>query len=113
MDTPYDAIAEDYARAKLAPWRQYIERATLFELLGPLAGRTVLDLACGSGFYSRLLRAARAGCVVGVDLSPAMVALARRDEEAAPLGITYQVGDATQIALGRTFDVVFAAYLFN
>lgn len=113
MSTHYDGIAEEYARSKLSPWRQYVERSTLFEILGTPAGLSVLDLACGSGFYSRLIRAAGAERVVGVDLSDGMIALARRDEEAKPLGITYHVADAMQLALDRTFDVVFASYLFN
>ena len=113
MSTHYDSISEDYARSKLAPWRRFVERATLFELLGTPAGLSVLDLACGSGFYSRLLRAARADRVVGVDLSEGMIELARRDEAAEPLGIMYHVADVMELALGDTFDVVFAAYLFN
>jgi SAM-dependent methyltransferase len=109
----YDNIAEDYARSKLAPWRGYIERPTLFGLMGRPAGRSVLDLACGSGFYSRLIRAAGARRVVGVDLSAAMIGLARREEEASPAGVEYHVGDAAALDLGETFDLVFAAYLFN
>lgn len=39
----------------------------------------VLDLACGSGIYSRpFTRVLGGGCVVGLDLSPAMLAHARR-----------------------------------
>jgi SAM-dependent methyltransferase len=113
MSAIYDNIAEDYARSKLDPWRRLIERPTLFGLLGDVAGRSVLDLACGSGFYSRQLRAAGAAEVVGVDLSAGMIELARRDESAAPLGIEYRVGDAAEVELGRRFDLVFAAYLFN
>lgn len=113
MSAAYDSIANDYARAKLAPWRRFIERPTLFRLLGEPTGRSVLDLACGSGFYSRLLRAAGASEVVGVDISAGMIDLARREESLAPLGIAYHIGDAAALDLGRTFDVVFAAYLFN
>jgi SAM-dependent methyltransferase len=113
MSAIYDSIAEDYARSKLALWRRLIERPTLFHLLGDPAGRSVLDLACGSGFYSRQLRAAGAAEVVGVDLSEGMIELARREESAEPLGVEYHVGDAAELDLGRRFDVVFAAYLFN
>jgi ubiquinone/menaquinone biosynthesis C-methylase UbiE len=113
MSTHYDSISADYARSKLAPWREFVERVTLFDLLGAPAGLSILDLACGSGFYSRLLRAAGAARVVGVDLSAGMIELARRDETTEPLGITYHVADAMELALNDTFDVVFAAYLFN
>jgi toxoflavin synthase len=109
----YDSIAEDYARSKLAPWRRYIERPTLFGLLGEPSGLSVLDLACGSGFYSRLLRAAGASRVVGVDLSRGMIDLARREEADSPLGVEYHVGDAAALELREPFHAVFAAYLFN
>jgi SAM-dependent methyltransferase len=109
----YDTIAEDYARCKLAPWRRFIERPTLFGLLGEPGRLSVLDLACGSGFYSRLIRSAGAAHVVGVDLSSAMIDLAQREEAAKPLGIEYRVGDAAGLELGEALDVVFAAYLFN
>lgn len=47
------------------------------EELGDLTGRTLLDVGCGSGRYA--VAAAECGAqVVGVDLSPRMLALARR-----------------------------------
>lgn len=109
----YDSIAEDYTLSKLAPWRRYLERPTLFGLLGESRRLSVLDLACGSGFYSRQIRSGGAARVVGVDLSSAMIDLARREEAATPSGIEYRVGDAAALELGEEFDVVFAAYLFN
>jgi 2-polyprenyl-3-methyl-5-hydroxy-6-metoxy-1,4-benzoquinol methylase len=47
-----------------------------FETLGDLAGKTVLDVGCGSGPYS--VEAARRGCrrVLGIDLAPGMIELA-------------------------------------
>ena len=56
----YDAIAEQYRDSKRLPFREVIERRTLFELLGDIRGKTVLDLACGDGFYTRLLKQAGA-----------------------------------------------------
>jgi SAM-dependent methyltransferase len=71
-------------------------------LLGQLGAecRSVLEPGCGSGRVLEPL--ARRGLeVVGIDRSPAMVALAR-----ARLGATAQVvlGDMTDFDLGRTFD---------
>jgi toxoflavin synthase len=113
VGTPYDPFAEQYRRSKDAPFRQHVEQYTLRELTGPLRGESALDLACGEGFYSRLLRAWGAGDVVGVDLSPNMIELARRQEAARPLGIRYHIQDARALDLGRQFDLVFAAFLFN
>ncbi len=113
MSTPYDPFAEQYRRSKDAPFRLHVERYTLQKLTGPLRGESALDLACGEGFYSRLLRAWGAGTVVGVDLSPGMIELARRQEAAQPLGIRYHVHDVRTLDLGQQFDLVFAAFLFN
>ena len=63
-------------RSKLAPWRTYIERYSLLKLLGEVRGKSVLDLACGEGFYSRLVRARGAARVVGVDLSSGTIGFA-------------------------------------
>ena len=56
MDTDYDQIAERYQRARPQPWRTHIERFTLLRLVGDLAGKAVIDLACGEGHYTRRLR---------------------------------------------------------
>ncbi|MBC8041121.1 MAG: class I SAM-dependent methyltransferase [Opitutaceae bacterium] len=109
----YDSIAADYKKSKFAPWRIAVEVHSLFNLLGDVRGARVLDLACGDGIYSRRLRERGAARVVGVDLSSGMIDLARAEEAARPLGIEYHVGAAQELALGETFDVVFAAYLLN
>lgn len=113
MTTNYDPIAEQYKRSKQQPWRTYIECFTLLKLIGDLRGAAVLDLACGEGFYTRLLRQRGAARVVGVDLSAGMIELARRQEAQHSLGIEYLVGDARQLPDAGQFDVVVAAYLLN
>lgn len=56
-----------------------------------------LDVACGPGIVARAL-ARRVRSVLGVDLTPAMVDLARR--EAGGAGIRFEVGDATALRWG-------------
>jgi SAM-dependent methyltransferase len=113
MTTNYDPIAEQYQRSKLQPWRAHIETFTLLGLLDDLHGKSVLDVACGEGFYTRLLRQRGAERVVGVDLSPGMIALARAQEAAEPLGIDYAVGDGKSLSFEEPFDLIFAAYFLN
>jgi SAM-dependent methyltransferase len=113
MPTDYDQIADEYKRAKQQPWRFYVERYTLLRLIGDVAGKSVLDLACGEGYYSRALKHQGAAEVVGVDLSVGMIELARQEEARRPLGIEYRVGDARQVAEAQGFDLVVAAYLLN
>jgi ubiquinone/menaquinone biosynthesis C-methylase UbiE len=113
MTTDYDPIAQQYKRSKLQPWRTHIESYALMALVGNLSGKTVVDVACGDGYYTRLLRASGASKVRGVDLSARMVELARAQEAERPLGIEYLVGDARDLGLAPEHDVAVAAYLLN
>ena len=65
----------------------------------PLASaRSVLDLGCGTGVAARAVasRPEFAGRIVGIDLSPHMVAAARRlaHEQGLAERITFQIGDS-------------------
>ena len=109
----YDAIARGYQESKRLPFREHIERHTLFELLGDIAGKTVLDLACGEGFYTRLLKQAGACEVTGVDVSAAMIELAEDQERQNPLGCKYVCTDVAAFEPGDGVDLVVAVYLLN
>ena len=110
MTTDYDLITTEYQRSKLQPWRRYAEGSLLFDLAGDLSGKKVLDLACGEGFYTRMIRLRGATRVVGVDLSAGMIDLARQQEASQPTGIDYRNHDVCDLALDETFDLVMAAY---
>lgn len=113
MTTDYNPIAEQYKRSKQQPWRTFIECFTLMDLVGDPKGMTVLDVACGEGFYTRLLRQRGATRVTGVDLSQGMIDLARSQEAQHRLGIEYVVGDARDLSGIGPCDLVVAAYLLN
>lgn len=90
----YDTVAEDYA-ARLPDTRA--EAAVDLAMVDAFAEAvtagddpTVLDAGCGAGRMSRYL--AERGCRVhGVDLSPGMVAMARRDHP----DLAFTVGSLT------------------
>ena len=113
MSTNYDLIAEKYKRAKEQPWRCFVESFTLLELTGDPTGLSVMDLACGEGFYSRMLRQQGARSVLGVDLSAGMIQLAREQETRHRLGVEYNAGDARSLNPPDKVDLVVAAYLLN
>ncbi|CAF1425612.1 unnamed protein product [Adineta ricciae] len=80
-----------------------------------LAGKRVLDLACGDGHYTRKLKEhLGASEVVGVDISQAMIDIARAKEQAQPLGIIYEVADVQSLSSPAVkYDVITAFYLLN
>ena len=108
----YDTIAEQYKKSKELPYR-LIEEYTYFNLLGELAGKSILDLGCGEGFYTRKFSHLGATRVVGVDLSPKMIELARQQEAREPLGIKYIVADVCELGSLGSFELVVASYLLN
>jgi ubiquinone/menaquinone biosynthesis C-methylase UbiE len=86
-----------------ALFRQWVEPVLQAAEVGP--GDRMLDVACGSGVVARTAaeRVAPDGKVTGVDLNPAMLAVARR---VAP-DIDWRQGDAVALPFGeRAFDVV-------
>ncbi|MBA4186672.1 MAG: class I SAM-dependent methyltransferase [Planctomycetaceae bacterium] len=111
--TNYDPIAALYQLSKQQPWRTHIEAFTFLGLIGDPTGKAVLDVACGEGFYTRMMRQRGAAKVMGVDLSAGMVELARKQETEHQLGIDYQIGDARNLAFTAEYDLVIAAYLLN
>ena len=90
MAAAYDAIARDYQRSKASPLRAAIESWTIDRLLGDIHGAAIFDAGCGDGFHARRLKAAGASRIAGVDVSAAMIELAREAERRTPQGIQYQ-----------------------
>ena len=113
MTTNYDSIAEQYKRAKEQPWRSHVESFTLMQLIGDPSGLSVMDLACGEGFYTRMIHGRGASRVTGVDLSRGMIDLARQQEAGQQRGIHYEVADARSLKPTEQVDLAVAAYLLN
>jgi ubiquinone/menaquinone biosynthesis C-methylase UbiE len=75
--TQYEQIATAYQEYTDAnAYNALCERPCTLSLLPPVTGQSVLDAACGPGFYAAWC-AQRGATVCGFDGSPAMVALAR------------------------------------
>jgi 2-polyprenyl-3-methyl-5-hydroxy-6-metoxy-1,4-benzoquinol methylase len=65
----------------------------------------VLDLACGSGPHS-IEMARRGFSVVGVDLAPELLEIARNDAEAEGLEISFLEADLRELDFEDEFDIV-------
>lgn len=113
MTAYYDTIAEQYQHSKQLLKGLYIDVYTYLTLIGNLTGKSVLDLGCGEGYYTRLFKQKGATEVFGVDISPKMIELAQKEEQKHSLGIKYLVSDVTQMGKIGSFDLVVASYLLN
>jgi 2-polyprenyl-3-methyl-5-hydroxy-6-metoxy-1,4-benzoquinol methylase len=112
MTTDYNHLRDKYDQTKISPLRKYVDKFTLLNVLGNVRGKSVLDLGCGNGHYTRTVKSQGAAQVVGVDISQAMIAEARSQEQQTPLGIEYRVQDVANLERIRSFDIALAVYLF-
>jgi len=122
---PHSAIKEQYdgvqsdgryeeGMARMAVYHRHCQDPVIFDALGDVRGKSLLDLACGDGFYTRRFRAeCGAEPVMGVDLSPGQIERARAIEQRQPLGIDYRAADVMELALDRRFAVVTAIHLLH
>jgi len=84
-----------------------------FHLLGPVRGLTILDYGCGAG-EDLVHLAARGADVVGLDISPQLVELARKRLNAHNLTAQYAVRSGYQTGLpSGSVDIIFAIAIFH
>lgn len=87
---------------KLYATRDVMRRRRLVrEALAPAPGERILDMGCGPGFYAAelLVDVGDEGSIVGVDTSPAMLAVAARRTGGRP-NADFREGDATALPVG-------------
>lgn len=93
----YDALgAGHFSGSDRTYWHQQCARY----------GGPILELACGSGRLTVPL-AEEGVDIEGLDISPAMLALARDKSEARGLHLPWHLGDATDFTLDRKFSLIF------
>ncbi|KAH8812470.1 S-adenosyl-L-methionine-dependent methyltransferase [Xylogone sp. PMI_703] len=107
----YDTIQGPYDYIRTASIA-FIERENVQAKVAPfIKNARVLELACGSGFYTYNFLAWGASSVLGVDISSVMIDEARRQGKA----VSFIQADCSipKAYDGGPFDVVFAAWLLN
>lgn len=107
----YDSIAKQYQKVN-DMLTVHINVYTHLNLIGNVAGKSILDLACGDGYSTRKFKPT-AKDVVGVDISEKMIELAKQEEAREPLGIEYLVCDALELGKIGRFDRVVASFLLH
>lgn len=114
----YDEVQSDgryeEGMARMALYHRHCQDPVIFQTLGDIRGKSLLDLACGDGFYTRRFRTqCAANPVMGIDLSPKQIERAQTIEQSEQLGIEYRVGDVISLNLERRFDLVTAIHLLH
>ncbi|MDJ1131411.1 class I SAM-dependent methyltransferase [Streptomyces iconiensis] len=112
MNPQYDKLVENYGEVDdvILFYRENVEFPSLLRALGEVAGKRVLDVGCGDGVYARMVQRMGASRVVGVDVSSAMVDLARSEGKEA---IEYLVHDVATLPVLGSFDVALAANVLH
>ena len=97
----------DFVREGKDYFRDELNNPGMFRVLGNVKDLSVLDVACGEGYNTRIM-ACKGARVIGIDFSKKLMEQARLKEKEDPFGIDYHVADATDLSIfsdGR-FDLV-------
>ncbi|MEZ5850938.1 MAG: class I SAM-dependent methyltransferase [Hyphomicrobiaceae bacterium] len=87
---------------------EHLERRLMRDLVGDVAGETLLDVGCGDGDFA-LEFAARGAAVTGIDASAEMIATARNKLGRARYNVSFEVASADALPFpDASFDVVVA-----
>jgi ubiquinone/menaquinone biosynthesis C-methylase UbiE len=113
-----DQVAEAYEDKRFSRGGRLIddrEKAAVLDALGEVEGRSILEVACGTGRFTAML-ADRGAEVVGLDISAPMLRIGR--EKAVELGVDDRIaflrGDAARLPFPDDhFDAVFAMRFFH
>jgi len=107
----YARRAAEYERVYLKPERQ-ADLRTLTEILSiAFAGQDVLEVACGTGYWTRVM-AATAHSLIALDNEPEMLRIARAKE--FPIRVDFVRADMFTYPLRDTsFDVVALGFWFS
>lgn len=111
----YELMAERYAEVvKTKPHNAYLERPAIYALVPDISGRRVLDAGCGAGINLQWLLEQGAREIVGVDVSPKMIAIARREMPAERVSLHIaDLGEPLDFLADSSFDLVFSSLVVH
>jgi toxoflavin synthase len=104
----YDQIGGQYSKSHLKPDKRYSMVPSTLNILQPLSGRTVLDVGCGDGFFTRIF-AQEANLVYGIDISHEQI---RRARQGMLPNMMVEVGDMLNADLPRV-NRIFSPFVLN
>lgn len=111
----YNLIAKKYDLTEKAIAKRYSYGPTFLHLAGDLSGKRVVDVACGSGYSTRLLAKNNPALLIGIDASKEMIHLASSHDKEFPLGINYFQGkvEGFNFKKLKPIDMITALFLLH
>ncbi|WP_226021784.1 class I SAM-dependent methyltransferase [Halomicrobium salinisoli] len=113
-----DDVAQEYEAKRFSRGGQLIDRRekeAVLDAIGPVDGKSVLEVACGTGRFTVML-ADRGADVVGLDISGPMLQQGREKARSADLAgsVEFMRGDAARLPFPDDhFDAVVAMRFFH
>jgi len=107
----YDNIASIYDKKRKDEiiYNDYIEKPATLSLLKGIKGKKILDLGCGTGALSKILKN-RGAIVSGIDISPKMINIAKRNVK----NVEFKIGSFYKIPYkSSSFDIVVASLVMH
>ena len=105
----YETLAEKYNELiEHKPHNAYYDRPNTLALMPDIAGKHILDAACGPGKYAEILLAGGAA-VTGFDISPKMIALAQQRNPTQGSFFVHDFSMPFDRLHDATFDIVLCA----
>ena len=108
MSYPAESYENLMVPGLFAPWSSY-----LIQSANPQPSERVLDVACGTGIVARQIapHVGTPGTVIGVDLDPDKINVARAAADREGLVIEWQIGPAEQLPFpDGNFDLVLCQF---
>jgi len=111
-------VAEEYEEKRFSGGGRLIDRRekrAVLEAIGPVDGKDVLEIACGTGRFTVML-AERGADIVGLDISAEMLQQGRKKAQAAGVAdhLEFMRGDAARLPFPDDhFDAVMAMRFFH
>ena len=110
----YNRVAQNYHffRTKKYPggwfYNELLEMPSVFELLGNVKGKKILDFGCGTGIYAKKL--VKKGAIVkGFDISEGVLKIAKKENPKLDL----RSGSGYKIPFKEKFDLVIACLVLD